>query len=160
MVGNASGAHAQGTSEYEVKAAFLFNFAKFVEWPDPASGPIRLCIVGDDPFGNNLEETVRGKTINGRPIAIRRIKAGENPQGCQIAFISASERPPRSLLDLLQGASTLTVGEAPNFAKQGGIINFVLEDNKVHFEINVDAAEQARLRISSKLLSLAKIVRN
>ena len=113
-----------------------------------------------DPFGNTLEDTVRGKTINGKPITIRRIKIGEDPRGCQIAFISASERPPRSVFDLLQGASTLTVGESPNFAKQGGMINFVLKDNKVHFEINIDAAEQARLRISSKLLSLAKIVRN
>jgi hypothetical protein len=160
MVGNASPGHAQGTSEYEVKAAFLYNFGKFVEWPAPASGPIRLCIVGDDPFGNNLDETVRGKTISGQPIEIKRLNREDNPRGCQIAFISAAERRPRAVLDLLQGASTLTVGESPNFAKQGGMINFVLEDNKVHFEINVDAAEQAHLKISSKLLSLAKIVRN
>lgn len=160
MVGNASGGHAQGASEYELKAAFLFNFAKFVEWPDPASGPLRVCIVGDDPFGNKLEDTVRGKEISGQPIEIRRLNREDNPRGCQIAFIGASGRDARSVLDTLGGASTLTVGESPNFAKQGGIINFVLEDNKVHFEINVDAAERARLRISSKLLSLAKIVRN
>ena len=160
LVGNASGAHAQRTSEYEVKAAFLYNFGKFVEWPESASGPIRICIVGDDPFGNNLEETVRGKTISGQPIEIKRLNREESPRGCQIAFISAAERKPRAVLDLLQGASTLTVGESPNFAKDGGIINFVLEDNKVHFEINSGAAERARLKISSKLLSLARIVGN
>jgi len=160
MVGNASGGHAQGISEYEVKAAFLYNFAKFVEWPDPASGPIRLCVVGDDPFGNNLEETVRGKTISGQPIEIKRLNRGDNPRSCQIAFISASERPLRAVLDLLQGASTLTVGESPNFAKDGGMINFVLEDKRVHFEINPAAAQREGLRISSKLLNLARIVGN
>ncbi len=160
MVGNASGGHAQGISEYEVKAAFLYNFAKFVEWPDPASGSIRLCIVGDDPFGNILEETVRGKTISEQPIEIKRLNRGDNPRSCQIAFISVSERPPRAVLDLLQGASTLTVGESPNFAKDGGMINFVLEDKRVHFEINLAAAQRGRLKISSKLLNLARIVGN
>ncbi|MCI0568383.1 MAG: YfiR family protein [Acidobacteria bacterium] len=151
---------SETAGEYQVKAAFLYNFAKFVEWPDPASGPIRLCIVGDDPFGSNLEVTVRGKTISGHPIEIRRMNRGDNPRDCQIAFIRATEREARSVLELLQGASTLTVGESPNFARDGGMINFVLEDKRVHFEINPGAAQRARLKISSRLLSLARIVGN
>lgn len=160
LVGSASAGYAQGPGEYEVKAAFLFNFAKFIEWPAPPPNAIELCVVGDDPFGSKLEDTVSGKTINGQPIVVRRLKAGDNPRNCQIAFIGASDRETRSILDLLRGASTLTVGESPNFAKQGGMINFVLKDNRVQFEINVDAAEQAHLKISSKLLILARIVRN
>ena len=153
-------APSETPTEYQVKAAFLYNFAKFVEWPDQPNPSVQLCTVGDDPFGNILEETVKGKTLNGHPIAVKRFKAGENARGCQIAFIGVPERETRPVLDMLQGASTLTVGESPNFAKEGGIINFVLEGNKVRFEINVAAAQQARLKISSKLLSLARIVGN
>jgi hypothetical protein len=153
-------ASADGPSEYQVKAAFLYNFAKFVEWPSPPQTAIELCVVGEDPFGKILEDTVQGKTINGQPMVVRRLKAGEVPRNCQIAFVNAPEREARSILDALRGAHTLTVGESPSFAQDGGIINFVLKDNRVQFEINIDAAEQARLKISSKLLSLAKIVRN
>ena len=160
FAGNVSAGLAQGTSEYEVKAAFLYNFAKFVEWPSPPQTAIELCVVGEDPFGNVLEDTVRGKTINGRPLVVRRMKPGENPRSCQIAFIGAADHESRAVLETLRGANVLTVGDSPNFARDGGIINFILKDNKVYFEINVDAAEQAHLKISSKLLNLAKIIRN
>ena len=164
-------ARAQGPNEYQVKAAFLYNFAKFVEWPeeanDPlnlpehANDPIKLCIVGDDPFRSILDEMVKGKTIGGRAMEIKRIKAAEGLRDCKIAFISASERRhARSILESLQGARILTVGESRDFAREGGIINFILEDNKLHFEINVDAAQRAHLKISSKLLSLAKIIKD
>ncbi len=154
------GARAQGPSEYHVKAAFLYNFTKFIEWPAQTPNLVDICIVGEDPFGNILDATMRGKTLNSREIRIQRMKTGENPRGCRIAFMGASEHPRRSVLESLQETNTLTVGESPGFADHGGIINFVIKDNRVHFEINVDAAERARLKISSKLLSLAKIVRD
>jgi hypothetical protein len=161
VIGNPeSAAFAEMPSEYEVKAAFLYNFAKFVEWPAEPPNAIEFCIVGEDPFGDTLGDTVRGKSIHGKPITIRRVKITENPQGCQIAFISARDRATRSVLDRLQGTSTLTVGESPNFTRQGGMINFFLEGHRVRFEINADAAEQAHLKISSKLLILSRIVRN
>jgi hypothetical protein len=157
-------ARAQAPSEYQVKAAFLYNFAKFVEWPpdlfNNPRGPLVLCVAGKDPFGDFLEGIVQGKTANGHPLTIRRLQREGEARSCQILFISSSERNRvRPVLQSLNGASVLTVGETDGFAQQGGVINFTLEDNHVHFEINVDAAERAGLKISSKLLSLAKIVR-
>jgi hypothetical protein len=153
-------ANAQELNAYQVKAAFLYNFAKFVEWPEEANDPLDICTVGDEPFGRALEDTVKGKTVKGRPVEIKRIKSGATALGCKIAFIGSSERgQARSIFASLQGANTLTVGEWPDFAKEGGIVSFTLENNQVHFEINVDAAERAHLKISSKLLSLAKIIK-
>lgn len=157
-------ARAQAPSEYQVKAAFLLNFARFVDWPDGSAAgthdSMSLCVVGDDPFRGILDETVKGKTVNGRDLVVERFKRGDDARDCQIVFISASEsRRLNPILESLKGASVLTVGETDGFAQRGGIINFVLEDNRVHFEINVEAAERARLKISSKLLSLAKIIK-
>jgi hypothetical protein len=158
-------ARAQSASEYQVKAVFLYNFAKFVDWPpDPSTdghSPIVLGIIGEDPFGDLLEKTVQGKTVNGRGLVVRRPRRESEARACQIIFVSSSEKKRlRPLLDSLKGASVLTVGESDGFAQLGGIINFTLEDNKVHFEVNVAAADRAGLKISSKLLSLAKIVRD
>lgn len=158
-------ARAQPPSEYHVKAVFLYNFAKFIEWPPHLSGdgndPIALCVVGEDPFGEVLEQTIQGKTVNGHELVIERFKRGQDARGCQIAFISSSERARlRPLLESLKGTSVLTVGETQGFAQLGGVINFTVEDNNVRFEVNVEAAERAGLRISSKLLSLAKIVKD
>ncbi len=158
-------ARAQSPGEYQVKAVFLYNFAKFVEWPADSSAnshaPIVFGIVGEDPFGNLLEQTIKGKTVNGHELAVKRLKHAQEARGCQIVFIGSSERRRlKPILDELKGASVLTVGETEGFARLGGIINFTLEDNRVHFEVNVDAAERARLKISSRLLSLAKIVRD
>ena len=157
-------AQSKEASEYEVKAAFLYNFAKFVEWPPDASrdlsDPLTICIVGQDPFGTVLDEAVRGKTISGHNLVIRRLKPGQTWKGCQIAFISSSEG--KDLLSILEGSKrsgVLTVGETEGFAQLGGMINFVIEQERVHFEVNVEDAERAGLKISSKLLSLAKIVR-
>jgi hypothetical protein len=156
-------ARAQSPSEYQVKAAFLYNFAKFVEWPSnlfrDGHDPLVLCVAGDDSFGNLLDAVVQGKMANGRLLTVRRLQREDEARGCQILFISSSERNRvRPVLKSLNGASVLTVGETEGFAQQGGMINFTLEVNRVHFEINVDAAERAGLKISSKLLSLAKIV--
>jgi hypothetical protein len=149
------------SEEYQVKAAFLYNFAKFVEWPaealDNGHTPMSLCVVGEDPFGDILEQTVQDKTVNGRPLAIKRLKAGPELRACHILFISSSEKKRLGqIIEAIRGASVLTVSETEGFIHQGPIINFIIEENKVRFEINLTSAERARLKISSKLLTLAK----
>lgn len=156
-------AQSELVGEYQVKAAFLYNFAKFVEWPadtfSDTHAAIQLCVMGEDPFGDSLEQTVRGKAIHGRPFAVKRLQPDEDPRLCQILFISSSEKQHLTrILGSVRGSSVLTVGDTQHFARLGGIINFVLEESKVRFEINANAAERARLKISAKLLSLARIV--
>ncbi len=162
---SAGGTKAQPPSEYQIKAAFLYNFAKFVEWPTKAfrdgSGSMNLCVLGEDPFGDDLEETIQGKIVNGRELMIKRFKALQGVESCHILFISSLERGNLpQILAALKHMSLLTVGEMDRFAKLGGIINFTLQEKRVRFEINVDAAEQAGLKISSQLLKLAKIIRD
>ena len=152
---------ARESGEYQVKAAFLYNFAKFVDWPGDAfsegSAPLVIGVIGIDPFGGELEKAIKGKNVGGRPLAVRRLKWGQDLRSCHILFISSSERRHlRQITESLRGASVLTVGDMEQFNQQGGIINFVLEASKVGFEINSRGAAQARLRISSKLLALAK----
>jgi hypothetical protein len=157
-------ARAQGPGEYQVKAAFLYNFTKFVEWPAGISrnngDSLMVCVMGEDPFDHALEEVVKGKNLNGKPFEVRHVSKVQEARSCQVLFVSSSERRKvRSILEGLKGASVLTVGDTPGDAKQGCIIGFLIEDNKVRFEINVRAANLANLKVSSKLLSLAKVVR-
>ena len=158
-------AQAQGgaPSEYEVKAVFLYNFAKFVEWPSGAfseGSPFIIGVLGNDPFGDNLDKTVKSKSIDGRKIAVRHIDRVENAKSCHILFVSRSEKGRlNKIMDQLEKSSTLTVGDTDGFLQRGGMINFFIESKKVRFEINPNAAERAKLRISSKLLSLARVVR-
>jgi len=158
-------AEAQALDEYQVKAALLFNFIKFVEWPDEAfsddSAPIVVGVVGDDPFGNALDQAINGKSIRGRQVVARRLQWGQDLRACHLLFISPSERKRLpQIVASLSGASVLTLNDTGQVNQPGGIINFILEANKVRFEINASMAEQARLKISSKLLALAKTVRN
>jgi YfiR/HmsC-like len=153
------------SNEYQIKAGFLLNFIRFVDWPVEVfaddNGMIVIGVIGDDPFGSVLDEIVSGKTIGGRGLEVRRLKWGQDLKACHLLFVSTSERKRVvQLIDSLKGASVLTVGEMPQFNQQGGIINFVMEANRVRFEINVPMADRARLRISSKLLALAKTTRN
>jgi hypothetical protein len=137
-------------SEYQLKAAFLFNFAKFVE------SPFVIGVLGENPFGGDLERTIRDKTVNGRVLQIKECHSPTEAKECQILFISNSEK--KRLLEILEsfrGTSVLTVGETDNFTVSGGIIGFIREGNKIRFQINDQAARSARLKISSKLLSLA-----
>jgi hypothetical protein len=151
-------------SEYQVKAAFLYNFTKFVEWPDSAfagsDSPFVIGIVGRDPFGSILDRTVEGKTVVGRNFVVRRYRTAADMQPCHLLFISESENG--RLAKVLQrvGRHTLTVGDVDKFLQRGGAVNFVIESNKVRFEINLDAADRAGLRISSKLLALARVVKS
>ena len=157
---------AQGASptEYQIKAAFLYNFARFVEWPASAlpdsARALILGILGEDPFGPEIDRIVEGKTVNGRRLEIRRLKDTDSLNGCHILFVSTSEgrRLPR-ILEALRLLPVLTVGDFESFAGRGGIIDFVLEENRIRFEINQEAAERAGLKISSKLLKLATLVR-
>jgi len=158
-------ASAQEISEYQVKAAFLYNFTKFVDWPplpgSPGKKPFEICVVGDDPFHGELVNIVEGKSVNGQVLAVRHIKKVEDAPGCRIAFISSSEKGRfRSILDALRGSGVLTVGDTEGFAEMGGVINLTLVDRRVHIEINLDAAKVQGLKISSRLLRLAQIVRS
>lgn len=160
----APGIQAQNTlPEYQVKAAYLFNFLKFVEWPADAFAdslaPIVIGIVGDDPFGEVLPQVTVGKTVQGRDLVIHRYHDGENLRGCHILFIDASERKRLpQILAALRGSSVLTVADMDEFLDEGGMIQFLSEDNHVRFAINADATMRAKLKVSSKLLSLARTV--
>lgn len=140
--------------EYQVKAAYLYNFMKFVEWPAGSGGPLTICVAGRNPFGSVLADTVRGELIEGRPIEIKVILEPE--PGCHAVFVPRTAAV-TAYLRAAQGTPTLTVGESPRFIEQGGIINFFLEGSNVRFQINPSAAERARLRISSRLLQLARL---
>jgi YfiR/HmsC-like len=151
--------------EYHLKAVFLFNFAKFVEWPPQAFGdahdPFIICLAGANPFGSFLDDEVRGQTVRGRPISIRGVSNPRDARTCQILFVPASEhKRERGILDSLQGASVLTVGDADDFTTAGGIVQFKQIDARIHIEIVPEAAERANLRISARLLSLATLVRH
>jgi hypothetical protein len=173
LAAQAAGAHVAGpaavhsqvvSDEYTVKAAFLYNFVKFVDWPAEAfkrgDDPIRICTLGESPISHALDETVHGKTFAGRPLASIRISEPDQASDCQMVFVSSSEQKTlRSILPKMRNTGLLTVGEEDGFAEAGGMINLKLQDGKIHLEINVVAAERAQLRLSSKLLSLARIVK-
>ncbi len=150
-------------TEYQLKAAFLFNFAKFIDWPRSSfanpQAPFSICILGADPFGPEINEMLRNQRVADRPIAVERVHDAARLRGCQIAFISASEKDRLpEILQSVRGANVLLVGETPGFAQAGGAIEFQMDDKRVRFSINPEAAERAGLHVSSKLLSLATIV--
>ena len=158
-------ARGQAVDEYQLKAAFVFNFAKFVEWPpETFSGPrdpIVICILGANPFGDALRQAVNGKAVEDRKPVVRQISEVRQAGGCQILFISSSERKRlRAVLAEIKSSGILTVGDTGNFAAEGGVINLKLEDGRIRLQVNVEAADRQGLRISSKLLSLAQIVKN
>jgi hypothetical protein len=147
----------QTTLEYQVKAAFLLNFTKFIDWPagNPAE-PFSMCILGNDPFGPAIDRMVQGETVRGRRLAVRRVRP-EEAHGCQMIFVQSFERgiagAPAGL-----GPGILTVGEGEAFLREGGMIAFVIDNRRVRFDINLRAAENAALRVSSKLLNVARNV--
>jgi hypothetical protein len=170
FAGNTSRAEAQSDGdsevnrEYTIKAAYLYQFGRYVQWPpnafaDPQS-PLVIGILGQAPFGNVLDEIARAKRIDGRPVVIRKLTSMTEYKPCHILFVAASAGPTQTAaaIELAKKHPVLLVGEEPDFAKQGGTVNFFLEENRVRFEINTEAARKEQLKISSKLLSLAKIV--
>lgn len=150
---------AQTASEYDVKAAFLYNFAKFVDWPPeafPDPNSLKVCVLGDDPFGKSLR-SVAGEQVGSHKLTVMQADSLSKPAGCQILFISHSERDKlQQILSTVRDSPVLTVGDTDGFATRGVIINFVLEGSKVRFEINTESADRAGIKISSKLLQLAK----
>lgn len=151
-------------SEYQVKAMFLFNFAKYVEWPSDVftdtNAPITIGVLGENRFGDELQKVVAGKNVSGRTIVLRQVENANDASKCHILFISASEKNRLGeILGKIKGLPVLTVGETEQFTGQGGIINFMRKEDKVRLEIDLNAARQAKLQLSSKLLSVADVVK-
>ncbi|HRI43186.1 MAG TPA: YfiR family protein [Fimbriimonadaceae bacterium] len=146
-------------NEYDVKAAFIYNFTKYIEWPSsalPGNAPIVIGIVGRDPFGRSIDVLLQGKTVSGRSLRVSRLNWGDDEvMNCHVLFVSAGSFDPARLAKL-RGRPILTVGESPGFTAKGGIINFVIEGGRVRFDVNPDLANAAGIQISSKLLSLAR----
>jgi hypothetical protein len=147
-------------SEYEVKAAFLYNFAKFVEWPHTKpSDALVLAIIGADPFGDILDQTVAGKTVQGRRLETRRVTRPEDLEGADIVFVSSSEASRLGpVLKRLEGQPVLTVGDMENFVGRGGMVGFRVSEDTVRFDIDLDQVGRAGLKMSSQLLKIARHV--
>ena len=150
-------------TEYEVKAVFLFNFSQFVDWPAAAfadgHSPLIIGVLGSDPFGATLDEIVRGETVNGRPLAVRRYQSPDQIDSCHILFIDRSQEPQLdAIVAALKDRSVLTVGDFDSFARRGGMIRFDTVGNKIRLRVNLTAAQEAKLTISSKLLRPAQIL--
>ena len=150
--------------EYAIKAAYLYHFGAYVQWPArsfaDSEAPFVIGVVGTDPFGHVLDQIARTKRIDGRPIVVKRFASMADYAPCHILFVPSSAGPAEKAAAIRKahGTAVLLVGENPGFARQGGTIGFFVEENKVRFEINLEVAKRQQLRISSKLLSLAKIV--
>ena len=158
-----SSSQTTSNREYQVKAAFLFNFTQFVEWPADAfpgsETPMIIGVLGEDPFGNYLEETVAGEKVDGHPLVIQHYKNIADIKTCHILFINQAEtiKPEQAVINL-KGKSILTVSDENNFIKEGGMIRFITKNNKIQVQINPEAAREASLVISSKLLKIAELV--
>ena len=158
-----AGAQAKTPSEYAVKAAFLYNFTKFVEWPsdvlDENDSLLQICVIGENPFGDELENIIEGKKVGGKSVMVTYAQSVKEAVFCDVVFISQSEKKKLNrILKVLTNRAILTVSDIDDFAERGGTIGFFVEDNRIRFKINIDTAEKAGLQISSKLLRLAQIV--
>jgi hypothetical protein len=157
-----SWAQSPKPTDYDVKAAYLYNFGRFVEWPAKVTtaGPFNICVLGDDPFGRALDQTLARETIGNRSVAARRISRPEESIDCQILFISSSETHRlNKIIDTLDKSAVLTVSDIPQFAQHRGMIQFVPDGNRVRFEVNLNATQKAGLTLSSELLKVATAVR-
>jgi hypothetical protein len=159
-----SSSQPAGPTEYEIKAVWLLNFARFVEWPADAfsspQAPLVVCVVGRDPFGSALEKTLAGKTIGGRPLAIRRLPADRDLAACHVIFFSNSEKKKhRELIAKLRAIPVLTVGESDGFLNDEGIIQFVRREDTIRFAVNLESARFTRLKVSANLVKVAVLVK-
>lgn len=150
-------------TEYDVKSAYLYNFSRFVQWPDSSADKndlFRICVLGRDPFGPALDATLAGRTVDGHKTVARRIEKPEEASGCRILFISSSEDGQlKAILSVLNHMGVLTVSDIPQFSDRGGMIEFVPEGARVRFEVNLKAAQDAGLMLSSELLKVAVTVK-
>ena len=153
-------AAADQPSPGDVEAAYLYNFGKFVRWPDAAAhGPMLICVAGRDPFGQTVARLITGEQINGRALQTRSVERAEDAQGCSILFVGAAERAHLDgYLAAAAGKPILTVSDTPDFLARGGIIQFVVEENHVRFSVNLNAASHSGLSLSSELLKVAVTV--
>lgn len=157
-----SSAEPRVAEEYDMKAAFILNIARFVEWPSPAfqsdSTPINVCLVGPDPFGGRLERALEEQHARGRKFRIQHFKSARDAhQGCHISYFAAPEKPALAKAPP-ESADGLTIGETRNFASQGGMIGLYIEGERLKFEVNLEAVSRAHLKLSSQVLKLAKLV--
>lgn len=156
---------AQGPkpTDYDVKAVYLYNFGRFVEWPAniaAKSDSFKVCVLGQDPFGPALDTALAGETIGGKSVAARRISTPQEAASCQILFMSAAEDSQlNKIMEALGNGAVLTVSDIPQFSRRGGMIQFVLEGKNVRFEVNLTAVQRAGLTLSSELLKVATTVR-
>lgn len=150
--------------EYQVKAVFLYNFTQFVTWPDDAfnseTDPLIIGVVGKDPFGDYLDETVRNETVGQHPLVVKRFNTLAEVTPCHLLYINLPERGMQQVLNTLNTKNTITVGDTENFANSGGAIQFYMEENKIRIRVNLATVKKNNLVISSKLLRLADIVEN
>ena len=159
-------ARAEGESrEYAIKAAFIYNFAQFTEWPADAftdgAAPITIGVVGDDPFNGVLERTVSGKSVGGRKFAIKHLAAADDLGGCHILFIASSAQGKADdILKKVKDGHVMTISEFEQFPAAGGVIRFFTEDNKIRFEINKESVQAAKLKLGSQLMRLARVYKN
>ncbi len=155
----------QRPSEYQVEAAYLYNFGRFVEWPakgatTPQNSSFTICVLGDDPFGHALDATLAGETIGNQKVTARRISGPQMAADCQILFISSSEANRlNKIIEALDKNAVLTVSDIPQFSQRQGMIQFVSEENRIRFEVNLTATQRAGLTLSSELLKVATAVR-
>ena len=162
--GHFSEAQQQKATEFRVKAAYLYNFGKFVEWPDKVvpekDQSFEICVLGADPFGAALDAALASASIDGKSVEAKRISKTQDVDSCRIVFISSSEEGHlKEVLTALGKASVLTVSDIPRFSQRGGMIGFVLDGNRVRFDVNLASAQNARLTLSSELLKVATNVR-
>lgn len=160
-LGLAQSGSAPKFNEYEVKAAFVLNFLQFIEWPAGTSTnsgtPLVIGILGENPFGAALDETIKDETVQGRPLKIKRARQASDLRDCQLVFVCRSEKNHlKDVLAALQGSGALTVSDIEQFSQHGGMIGLVNESGRIRFEINQESAEQGNVKISSKLLRLAR----
>ena len=160
-------AHGQSSrpSEYEVKATYLYNFSRFVEWPpkltQAQSESFSICVLGQDPFGPALSAILADETIAGQAVVAKRVPTIQDGINCRVLFISSSENGHlKQILATLGDASVLTVSDLPEFTRRGGMMQFVLEGNRVRFEVNLTSAKRAGLTLSSELLKVAVSVKS
>ena len=156
----AAGAGAQTVSAPELKAAFVFNFAKFAEWPThPPDAPITLCVSGDDRLATALAATARAQGVDARSVVIARLTGDTSARSCQVLYLASGSRRAGALLDESGALPVLTVGDGDRFAESGGMIGLFIDEGRMRFAVNVDAVQRARIHLSSRLLGLARIVR-
>lgn len=156
-------ASAQSVTDDRVKAAYIFNFAKFIEWPPQVftakESPMNFCVLGRSPVVDELDSSIGGKSVNGHTIMIKHLHGPDEIKDCHLIFLAASAgKQQQKLIEAAKGSAVLLVAETPGFARSGGTINFITESGRLLFEVNINAAESAHLKISSKLLALARIV--